>query len=240
MGMTFEIGTSLIGTIHVKKYEQIKKLPPSIILPTSLKRLSKYSVGDSFSYYINGGIGVSAGVGIGYNIAPLIGAGVSAGVSYVLQVKWHLDYGIFALVPFLVAILFRYGQRLIFTVQVAVLSLAVIATWSGSGPFVAATTWESLIQLQSFAAAFSIILFLVAILNLEKSSNEAYLEKRTKELEELYRKDALTGLWNRYRIKEFLQLELERLKNKQILCQQRLLGRRHRHPAPIEKQCILA
>ncbi|WP_156502874.1 GGDEF domain-containing protein, partial [Oleiphilus sp. HI0067] len=94
----------------------------------------------------------------------------------------------------------------------AVLSLAVIATCSGSGPFVAATTWESLIQLQSFTAAISIILFLVAILNLEKSSNEAYLEKRTKELEELYRKDALTGLWNRYRIEEFLHLELERLK----------------------------
>ncbi|MEE2742768.1 MAG: hypothetical protein VYD54_02605 [Bdellovibrionota bacterium] len=88
MGMAFEVGASVIGSIHVKKYEQIKKFPPLIILPTSLKKLNKYSVGDSFSYYINGGIGVSAGVGIGYNIAPLIGAGVSAGVSYVLQGKW--------------------------------------------------------------------------------------------------------------------------------------------------------
>ena len=130
----------------------------------------------------------------------------------VIHFPGHIDYTIFLLLPVLFALLFRYGQRFVFTIQASVLSFAIIATWLSYGPFSSDTPWISLLQLQSFAAAFSIVLFMVAILNLEKTLNEAYLEKHAKELEELYRKDALTGLWNRYRIKEFIKIELERQK----------------------------
>ena len=130
----------------------------------------------------------------------------------VIHFPGHIGYAIFLLLPMLFALLFRYGQRLIFTVQASVLSFAIVATWLSHGPFSSDVPWISLLQLQSFAAAFSIVLFMVAILNLEKTLNEAYLEKHAKELEELYRKDALTGLWNRYRIKEFIKIELERQK----------------------------
>lgn len=130
----------------------------------------------------------------------------------VVHFPGHIDHAIFLLIPVLFALLFRHGQRLVFTVQASVLSFAIVATWLSHGPFSSDTPWISLLQLQSFAAAFSIILFMIAILNLEKTLNEAYLEKHAKELEELYRKDALTGLWNRYRIKEFIKIELERQK----------------------------
>lgn len=88
-GMAFEIGAGLIGTMHVKKYSEIKKFPPFIMIPTSLKALNKYNVGDSFSYYINGGIGVMAGLGAGINLAPLLGIGVSADISYILSGTWY-------------------------------------------------------------------------------------------------------------------------------------------------------
>jgi hypothetical protein len=88
-GIAFEIGAGLIGTMHVKKYNEIKKFPPFILIPTSLKSLKKYSVGDNFSYYIKGGIGVMAGIGAGINFAPFLGTGVSAGVSYILSGTWY-------------------------------------------------------------------------------------------------------------------------------------------------------
>jgi diguanylate cyclase (GGDEF)-like protein len=124
----------------------------------------------------------------------------------------NIEHMLFIPSPFLFAILFRYGQRLVFTVQVAVLSIAVIATWRSLGPFASNSTLASLLELQSFAAAFSLAIFTIAIMNLEKTSNEAFLEKRTKELEELYRKDQLTGVWNRYRLKEYIRQALQRLK----------------------------
>lgn len=154
----------------------------------------------------------------GFNslIALLVAVGYSmlviAIVFDVIHFPVHVTYAIFLLLPVLFALLFRYGQRLVFTVQASVLSFAIVATWLSYGPFSGDTPWISLLKLQSFAAAFSIVLFMVAILNLEKTLNEAYLEQHAKELEELYRKDALTGLWNRYRIKEFIKIELERQK----------------------------
>jgi diguanylate cyclase (GGDEF)-like protein len=124
----------------------------------------------------------------------------------------YLAYIVFMFIPLLFVTLFRNGQRLVFTVQTAVLSLATVATSFGAGPFSGGTQLNSLLELQVFAGVFSLVLFFIALFNLEQTRNEASLEKRSKELEELYRKDALTGLWNRYRIKEFLELELSRFK----------------------------
>jgi len=127
-----------------------------------------------------------------------------------------VSFSVYLPVPILFAVLFRYGQRLVFTVQLAVLSVAIYATWHSLGPFADESQIESLLKLQSFAAAFSLTLFFIAIFNLEKSVNERYLEQRAKELEQLYRKDQLTGLWNRYRIKECIKLELERRKREKV------------------------
>jgi diguanylate cyclase (GGDEF)-like protein len=132
-----------------------------------------------------------------------------------LSVPQHGAYVLFMFIPLLFATLFRHGQRHVFTVQIAVLSLATIATSKGLGPFANGSQLGSLMQLQVFAAIFSVVLFRIALLNSEKERNEAKLERRSAELEELYRKDALTGLWNRYRIKEFLELELNRFKRDQ-------------------------
>jgi diguanylate cyclase (GGDEF)-like protein len=137
---------------------------------------------------------------------------IAAIIFDLLQFPLHVEYAFYILMPLLFAILFRYGQRQVFSVQTVVLSLAVVATSNGLGPFVSGTQLSSLLLLQVFAAIFSFVLFVIALFNLEKSRNEEILEKRTIELEELYRKDSLTNLWNRYRIKEFLDLELSRFR----------------------------
>lgn len=144
-------------------------------------------------------------------VATAYSIAVTAIAFDIIQLSDFVTYILFLPVPILFAVLFRYGQRLVFTVQLAVLSVAIYATWHGQGPFVSESQIESLLKLQSFAAAFSLTLFFIAIFNLEKTVNERYLEKRAKELEELYRKDQLTGLWNRYRIKEFLKMAIDRL-----------------------------
>lgn len=124
----------------------------------------------------------------------------------------YFAYGVYLFIPMLFALLFRYGQRLVFSVQAAVLSIAVVATSMGYGPVQHESEWVALIQLQLFAAVFSLILFTIALFNLEKTRSEELLEKRARELEELYRKDSLTGLWNRYRIKEFMTNEINRFR----------------------------
>lgn len=55
----------------------------------------------------------------------------------------------------------------------------------------------------------------MAILALEQQNARWSLKLRREELEQLYRQDALTGLWNRYRISEFIDLELARYRREQ-------------------------
>lgn len=128
----------------------------------------------------------------------------------VIVLETHLRLLVFILVPLQFVVLFGSGQRLIFTIQLTVIAATVVATSLSFGPFASDNLWSSLIQLQTFAAAFSVMLFVIAVSNLQKTRNEQFLEKRSQELEELYRRDSLTGLWNRYRIKEFMEIELNR------------------------------
>ncbi|WP_196159265.1 diguanylate cyclase [Reinekea sp. G2M2-21] len=128
----------------------------------------------------------------------------------ILRLPKLAQYGLFLFLPALFYALIHLGQRLVFSVQVAALSLAVVATALNKGPFYQADPHSALIYLQLFAAIFSLVLFVFAILNMDKSRSSKLLQRRTLELEELYRKDALTKLWNRYRIKEFMDLEMIR------------------------------
>ena len=89
--MSFEIGAGLMGTLFVKKYSDIKKLPKIITLPTSIKALNKFKVGDRISYYINGGIGVAAGFGVGVSILPLIGASFGPDARLILSGTWYCE-----------------------------------------------------------------------------------------------------------------------------------------------------
>lgn len=102
------------------------------------------------------------------------------------------------------------GHRAVYSVQFLVVSIAVYATYSGKGPFVEGQYSTPLIELQLFIAIFSIIVFSLALLVEEKRLMLIKLNEKQQELEDLYRHDQLTNLWNRYRIEEFLTIELNR------------------------------
>lgn len=140
---------------------------------------------------------------------------IAALVFDVVRLNSTYEYLLFLFLPIFFITLFRHGQRQVYSIQIVVLCFAIIATSKGYGNFAEVGRINALLKLQSFAAALSLVLFTIAILNLEKTRNEEKLEKRTIELEELYRKDALTNLWNRYRISEFLEVELRRFKRTQ-------------------------
>lgn len=121
-------------------------------------------------------------------------------------------YTLFLGLPGLFFILFNSSQRLTFTVQVVVISVAIVATAFNKGPFAEHESHIALLKLQMFSSIFSLVLYIVAIFGLEKAKSKALLEQRKNELEQLYRLDALTQLWNRYRIQEFIEIELARFR----------------------------
>lgn len=102
------------------------------------------------------------------------------------------------------------GQRTVFTIQTLVAATAVYATSNQLGPFVSFSGNQSLIQLQLFIAAFSMVMFTIAIIVFKQHKSSEELELKKEELENLYRLDQLTNTWNRYRITEFIELELSR------------------------------
>jgi len=110
--------------------------------------------------------------------------------------------------PVLLILMINYSQRTVFTIQASVSAIAIYATAEGLGPFSSGTGQGELIYLQIFIAIFSLIIYAIAIITCEKQQSEVELTKQKAELEKLYRQDALTGIWNRYRIKEFMEHEL--------------------------------
>lgn len=107
------------------------------------------------------------------------------------------------------------GQRAIFTIQSVVLCIAVYATSFNVGPFSRATSAEALVELQLFIAAISLVMFTIAIIVYKQQKIAKTLETKQKELEKLYRQDQLTETWNRYRITEFIDVELSRFDRSQ-------------------------
>lgn len=107
------------------------------------------------------------------------------------------------------------GQRAIFTIQSVMLCVAVYATSFNKGPFSHATSNEALLELQVFIAAISLVMFTIAIIVHQQQKMAESLEAKQTELERLYRQDQLTKTWNRYRITEFIDLELSRFNRSQ-------------------------
>jgi len=125
--------------------------------------------------------------------------------------KWMVYLGTL-LLPALLFICVSYEQKFVFTVQAIVSVVSVYATSNNLGPFVHSSTNIALLQLQVFIAIFSLIIYVIALISNEKERLKDKLFDQKQKLEALYRLDALTGIWNRYRIKEFIDFELSRFK----------------------------
>ncbi len=125
--------------------------------------------------------------------------------------KWIVYLGTL-LLPIMLIVCVSYEQKLVFSIQATVSLVAVYATSNGFGPFILESANFSLLQLQVFVAVFSLIIYVIALNTNEKKQLTDSLLRKKQELEKLYRLDQLTGLWNRFRIKEFIAYELERYK----------------------------
>jgi diguanylate cyclase (GGDEF)-like protein len=112
------------------------------------------------------------------------------------------------LIPLIFAATIGYGQRLVFTVLSIVSFLAVYSVWLDVGPLKVTHESQSLIELQLFIASFAFVTYIIAIFSYERDSRYELISAQKAQLETLYRQDALTGLWNRYHISEFIQREL--------------------------------
>lgn len=119
------------------------------------------------------------------------------------------------LTPIAFALMLYSGQKAVYIVQLCVVAVAIIATYQGKGPFIDYGYFSSLMSLQIFIAVFSMIVFSIALLVEQKRQMLEQLNQQKDELESLYRHDQLTGLWNRYRIDEYLKIDLDRYKRKQ-------------------------
>jgi len=114
--------------------------------------------------------------------------------------------------PLAFAAMVSSGQQVVYSVQLVVVSIAVVATYQGLGPFATYHIVSPLVELQTFIAVFSLMVFSLALIVEQKRLMLIKLTEQKKELETLYTHDKLTGLYNRYRIEEHLKAELERFK----------------------------
>lgn len=117
-----------------------------------------------------------------------------------------------AMLPVIFFLILHLGQRVVFTQQVLVSSIAIYATSRHLGPFAQEGVHSALLQLQVFIAIFSLVIYVIALITAERKELVLELQKQKEELERLYRQDALTGLWNRYRIQEFVEFNLLKFK----------------------------
>ncbi len=150
----------------------------------------------------------SISVSIGCIIYALAISSLSFGL---VNINQYVFYTLLMALPALFYLLFNYSQKFTFSIQISVVAVAIFATALEKGPFAGVgSSNASLIKLQLFTSIFSLVIYVLAIFSLEKAQIKASLEKRKNELEKLYRLDALTQLWNRYRIQENLEIELNR------------------------------
>ncbi len=103
-----------------------------------------------------------------------------------------------------------YGQRVAFTVLLAVGAVSIIATVNGKGPYAQEALANAIMQLQFFLGIFGLCIYVTGVFLSSKEEVTLNLVKKKAELETLYRRDQLTNTWNRYRITEFLEYELSR------------------------------
>lgn len=118
-------------------------------------------------------------------------------------------------IPAFFSLILYAGQRAVYITQIAVVAIAIVATHSGKGPFTTYELFTPLMALQVFIAIFSMVVFSIALLLDDKRRMLEQLSSQNAQLESLYNRDPLTGLWNRYRIEEFLAVDLDRFARKQ-------------------------
>lgn len=133
----------------------------------------------------------------------------------VVSLPHTLAYLIMLAIPGAFYLIVNYEQRLAFTAQALVSFVAVFSIWINIGPLVSESQTQSLIQLQLYLAISSLVVYVIAVVGHEREVRLTLLEKQKVGLEHLYRKDQLTGLWNRYRLAEFIQRELALFKRDQ-------------------------
>ncbi len=114
------------------------------------------------------------------------------------------------LTPVAFALTLNTGQRAVYIVQVVVAGIAVIATERNLGPFASTELMPPLLALQLFVGILSCVIIGIALVVHQKQALTLQLQQQQKTLESLYQHDPLTGVWNRYRIEDFLQIELNR------------------------------
>lgn len=125
--------------------------------------------------------------------------------------KWMLMVCVI-LLPVAFALMLQEGQRAVYSAQAVVAFIAIWGTYKQLGPFAVNTLLPPLIALQIFLAAFSSVVFCIALMLHQRQLMTQQLQLQQQKMENLYQHDPLTGLWNRYRIEEFLQIELNRSK----------------------------
>lgn len=140
---------------------------------------------------------------------------ITAGLVDIVSLSWLLYVMAILLSPIALFAILHNGQRTVFTVQTLVAATAVFATANRYGPFVSDDGNQSLMGLQVFIVAFSLVMFSMAILVFQQQKSSQLLQAKKDVLEDLYRKDQLTQIWNRYRITEFIEVELSRMQRHQ-------------------------
>ena len=135
----------------------------------------------------------------------------AVGFELLVYNKWLIVMGI-ALLPLLLFLIVDTDQRIVFTTQVMVSTVAVYATINGAGPFGGGEENMALMQLQIFIIVLSLIIYIVSVFSYQKYEMNQLLISQKNRLEKLYRLDQLTGLWNRHKITEYLAHELSRYK----------------------------
>jgi diguanylate cyclase (GGDEF)-like protein len=118
----------------------------------------------------------------------------------------------FAILPFVIWAALRFRQREVATVNALVCAMAVWFTLEGSGPFAQGSLNESLLLLLAFmCTVVTTGLVLSAIIGDRGRSLEA-TERVLQDLREQAIRDALTSLYNRRFLQDYLERELIRAK----------------------------
>jgi diguanylate cyclase (GGDEF)-like protein len=116
----------------------------------------------------------------------------------------------FAILPFIIWAAFRFPQRKVATVNALVCATAVWFTLDGSGPFAQGSLNMSLLLLLAFmCTVVTTGLVLSAVIDDRRRAVEA-MQRAMRDLREQAIRDALTSLYNRRFLQDYLPRELMR------------------------------
>ena len=135
---------------------------------------------------------------------------LTAALFDILPIPEYIFPLLFLFIPIALYGFLYFGPRVAFSLLLVVGSVAVYATSQNIGIFADRNISHAIINLQYFLAILSLNIYVIAVFLSNKEKIMADLANKKSKLERLYRQDQLTKVWNRYRIKEFLEYELSR------------------------------